>query len=146
MYHKPQATPWYNCLVQCNRAQGLIWAQIVHVAITLRRSVALLLTAKTDQILHTRISLKGRECFSWGRRSHSCRCELLSLVVATCVETIADAEQQLNKTVVSSRLLLGMEHLLFSLRCWVPGSDSVAATPPGKLALLTLSLKRSDGH
>ena len=20
VYHKPQATPWYNCLVQCNRA------------------------------------------------------------------------------------------------------------------------------
>ena len=36
-YHKPQATPWYNCLVQCNRAQGLIWARIVHVAIRLRR-------------------------------------------------------------------------------------------------------------
>ena len=100
------------------------------------RSAVLLLTAKTDQILHMRISLKGRYC----------RCELLSLVVATCVETIADAEQQLNKTVVSSRLLLGVERLLFSLRCWVPGSDSVAATPPGKIALLTLSLKRSDGH
>ena len=25
---------------------------------------------------------------------------------------------------------------------WVPGSDSVAATPPGKIALLTLSLRR----
>ena len=92
------------------------------------------------------ISVKGRGCYRWGRRSHSCRCELLRLVVATCVETIADAEQQLNKTVVSSRLLLGVERLLFSLRCWVPGSDSVAGTPPGKIALLTLSLKRSDGH
>ena len=71
------------------------------------------------------------------RRSHGCRCELLSLVVATCVEAIADAEQQLNITVVSSRLLLGVERFLFSLRCWVPGSDSVAATPPGKIALLT---------
>ena len=93
-------------------------------------------------------ALKGRGRFSWERRSHaySCRCELLSLVVATCVETIADAEQQLNKTIVSSRLLLGVERLLFSLRCWVPGSESVAATPPGKIALLTLSLKRSDGH
>ena len=89
-----------------------------------------------------RISLKGRERFSWGRRSYSYRCELLSLVVATCVETIADAEQQLNKTVVSSRLLLGVERLLFSLRCWVPGSDSVAATPPGKIALLTIIEKK----
>ena len=70
----------------------------------------------------------------------------LSLCYNTCFEAIADAEQQLNKTVVSSRLLLGVERLLFSLRCWVPGSDSVAATPPGKIALLTLSLKRSDGH
>ena len=40
-----------------------------------------------------RISVKGRGRFRWGRRSYSCRCELLSLVVATCVETIADAEQ-----------------------------------------------------
>ena len=107
------------------------------------RGAALLLTAETDQILH---KLKGREFFSWGRRSRSYRCELLSLVVATCVETIADAEQQLNKTVVSSRLLVGVEHLLFSLRCWVPGSDSVAATRPGNVALLTLSLKRIDGN
>ena len=90
--------------------------------------------------------VKGRGRFSWGRRSHSFRCELFSLIVANCVEAIADAEQQLNKTVVSSRLLLGVERLLFSLRCWVPCGDSVAATPPGKIALLTLSLKRSDGH
>ena len=48
----------------------------------------LLLTAKTDQNLHICISLKGRERFSWGIRSHSCHCELLTLVVATCVETI----------------------------------------------------------
>ena len=108
-------------------------------------SAALLLTAKTNQILHI-YALKGRGRFSWRRRSHSCCCELLSLVVATCIETITDAEQQLNKTVVSSRLLLGVECLLFSLRCWVPGSNSVAATPPGKVVLLPLSLKRSDGH
>ena len=49
------------------------------------------------------ICVKGRGRFSWGRRSRSCRCELLSLIVATCVEAIAVAEQQLNKTVVSSR-------------------------------------------
>ena len=34
--HKPRHGI-YNCLVQCNRAQGLIWARIVHVAIRLRR-------------------------------------------------------------------------------------------------------------
>ena len=78
--------------------------------------------------------MKGRGRFSWGRRSHGCRYELLSVVVATCIEAIADAEQQLNKTVVSTRLLLGVEHL--------PGSDSVAATPPGKIALLTLIEKK----
>ena len=138
MYHKPQATPWYNCLVQCNRVQGLIWAWIVHVAIRSQLGRY----SQPQKPIKSCIS----ERFSWGRRSHSCRCELLSLVVATCVETITDAVQQLNKTVVSSRLLLGVERLLFSLRCWVPGSDSVAATPPGKIALLTLSLKRSDGH
>ena len=130
--HNPRhgTTVLYNAI-----AQGIIWARIVHMAIRLRRGA----TAKA-------LSVKGRRRFSWGRRSHGCRCELLSLVVATCFETIADAEQQLNKTVVSSRLLLGVERLLFSLRCWVAGSDSVAATPPGKIALLTLSLKRSDGH
>ena len=85
-------------------------------------------------------ALKGRRRFSWEGRSHSCCCELLSLVVPTCVETIADAEQQLNKTVVSSRLLLGVERLLFSLRCWLPGSDSVAAAPPGKIVLLINSI------
>ena len=142
MYHKPQATPWYNCPVQCNRAQGLIWAQKVHVTIRLRRGA----TPNRKNLSNPAYALKGRGHFSWERCSHSCCCELLSLVVATCVETITDAEQQLNKTVVSSRFLLGVERLLFSLRCWVPGSDSVAATPPGKIALLTLSLKTSDGH
>ena len=95
VYHKPQATPWYNCLVQCNRAQGLIWARIVHVAIRLQRSA----TPNRKNLSNPAYALKGRGRFSWGRRFHSCRCELLSLVVATCVETIADAEQQLNKTV-----------------------------------------------
>ena len=114
----------------------------MHVAIRLRCGA----TPNHKNRSNPAYALKGRGRFSWGRRSHSYRCELLSLVVATCVETIADAEQQLNKTVVSSRLLLGVERLLFSLRCWVPGSDSVAATPPGKIALLTLLLKRSDGH
>ena len=144
MYHKPQAT----ALVQLSCTMQWRRALFGHVLCTWLsdRGVALLPTTETDQNLHMRISLKGRKRFSWGRRSHSCRCELLSLVVATCIETIADTEQQLDKTVVSSRLLLGVERLLFSLRCWVPGSDSVAATPPGKIALLTLSLKRSDGH
>ena len=53
----------------------------------------------------TCISLKGRERFSWGRRSHSYRCELLSLIIATCIETIADAEQQLNKLSSNCRII-----------------------------------------
>ena len=102
---------WYSCLVQCNRSQGLIWARIVHAAFRLRRGATPNRKNQSNPAYRIImcIILKGREHFSWGRRSHSYRCQLVSLVVATCVETIADAEQQLNKTVVSSRLLLGVE-------------------------------------
>ena len=115
MYHKPQATPWYiqlSCTMQ-SRAGPYLGTDC----------------ARGYQIAARRYCVKGRGRFSWGRRSHSCRCELLSLVVATCVETIADAEQQLNKTVVSSRLLLGVERLLFSLRCWVLVSQASRIFP-----------------
>ena len=125
MYHKPQA----KAMVQLSCTMQLCRALFGHVLCMWLsdRSQVLLLTAKTDQNLHMRISLKGRERFNWGRRFHSYRCELLSLVVATCIETIADAEQQLNKTVVSSRLVLGVECLLsaYDVGCqvatrWLP--------------------------
>ena len=140
VHHKPQATAMVqlSCTTQSRRALfGHVWCTWLP-----DHGAALLPTAKTNQNLHMHISLKSRERFSWERRSHSYRCELFSLVVATCIETIADAEQQLNKTVVSSRLLLGVECLLFSLQCWVPGSDLVAATPPGKIALLNSIIEK----
>ena len=87
--HKPR--PRYNNAI----AHRALFGHILCTWLS-NHGVVLLLTTKTDQNLHMRISLKSRERFSWGRRSHSCRCELLSLVVATCVETIADAEQQLS--------------------------------------------------
>ena len=74
-------------------ARGLWYARVaLHVAIRLRRGA----TPNRKNRSNPAYAMKGRGRFSWGRRSHSCRCKLLSLVVATCVETIADAEQQLN--------------------------------------------------
>ena len=72
---------------------------------------------------------------------HSCHCKLLSLVVvAACIETITAAKQQLDETVVSSRLLLGT----YDIGCQsLIGSDSVVATSPGTRLRLSIIQKES---
>ena len=133
MYHKPQATPWYNCPAIARRAlfgHGLFTrlsdfgAALPHKR---ERSRALQL-GKTLSQLPLRVTQLSR-----------------------CYIPVLKPSRMLSSSLIKlsyhpACCLIGVERLLFSLRCWVPGSDSVAATPPGKIALLTLSLKRSNGH
>ena len=58
--------------------------------------------------------LNGCKHFSSGRGFHG-----------SCIETIADAEQQLDQTVLMSRFLLGVERLQFSIKCSGPYAGGV---------------------